>query len=414
MKNNPTDRVVPKTLDTAVITTRSLSVLGSTGSIGRQTLEVAQEEGYRVLALAAGRNAKELAQQIMRFKPEYVSVLNEAVKGELIDHLNDLSLSDSARPEIESGRASLARAARWPDSDTVVAAVTGFAGLEPVLAAASSGKKIALANKESLVVAGDLVKARAAESSAQIVPVDSEHSAIWQCMMAAAPDSLRRVILTCSGGPFHQMTNEALRSVTPEDALCHPTWQMGGKITIDSATLMNKAFEVIEACHLFDLACPLVDVVVHRQSIVHSFVELRDGSILAQAGAPDMRVPIRYALTFPRRSDRVFTPPFNFFEPDHAHWSFEAVREDMFPSLRFAREAYRAGGLMPLVLNGANEAAVLRFMRKEIGFCDIYTLIGRALHHFSQMADTKAPLFDDMMVAHQNVINYVAEERICP
>lgn len=406
--------VVPGSLDALVPVTQNLSVLGSTGSIGRQTLEVAKEEGYRVLALAAGQNAKELAKQVARFQPQYVSVMDEKVKAELMERLRALSISQDSTPIIECGRSSVVRAAQWPEVDTVVAAITGFAGLEPVLAAASSGKKIALANKESLVVAGEMVKALAARTGAWILPVDSEHSAIWQCMLSSPPKSVRRVILTCSGGPFFQKTKDELKAVTLEEALAHPTWSMGGKITIDSATLMNKAFEIIEGCHLFDLPHTSIDVVIHRQSIVHSLVEFKDGALLAQAGAPDMTVPIRYALSFPHRSDRGARPVFDLLAKENATWRFQPVDEDVFPSLTYAREVYEAGGLMPLVLNASNEAAVSRFMRQEIAFADIFWLIRRALCHFAQMADISAPLFDDMMIAHQRVIQYVMEERICP
>ncbi len=408
----PADRqpteTVPASLGAPVPATRSLSVLGSTGSIGRQTLAVAREEGYQVAALAAGRKSGELFRQILAFRPAFVSVQDGQTRASLIALLED-GLEKTAWPEIGEGPEAAVLAARWPEADTVVAAITGFAGLEPVLAAASAGKKIALANKESLVVAGGEVKRRALESGAWILPVDSEHSAIWQCLLAAPPDSAKRLILTCSGGPFHAKAREELAGVTVAQALQHPTWSMGGKITIDSATLMNKAFEVIEGCHLFDLDQPAIEVVVHRQSLVHSLVEFKDGALLAQLGDPDMTLPIRFALSFPERSDRGGAAPFDILAGGKAGWTFEAVREDVFPALGMARQAFDQGGLLPLVLNAANEAAVSRFLAGRIAFTAIYELIERSLDHFSQLSAIKTSSFDDMMSAHLRVLDYAME-----
>ena len=397
--------VVPATLDAGVPETKTMAVLGSTGSIGCQTLSVASQEGYCVAALAAGRNIVVLADQIAKFKPSFVSVADEAARCQLVDRLNVIGVGQPA--EIGLGRQGVVGAATWPEADTVVAAITGFAGLEPVLAAASAGKKIALANKESLVVAGGEVKRRAAMSGAWLLPVDSEHSAIWQCMLAAPKGSVRRVILTCSGGPFHGKTREALRLATAAEALSPPTWTMGGKITIDSATLMNKAFEVIEGCHLFDLDHRAIDVVVHRQSIVHSMVEFTDGALMAQLGPPDMTIPIRFALTFPNRSATVMQPPFDLLAPGHRAWTFEAVDEDLFPTLAMARQAFDRGGLMPLVLNAANEAALALFLEGAVAFTSIFDLVRRALDDFSHLSAIKASSFDAMMSAHRRVTDHV-------
>ncbi len=380
--------------------------MGATGSIGRQTLAVAGEEGYRVAALAAGHNMEVLAGQIAAFHPSFVSVADEAAAHELLSRLKAIGIEAPAVMEV--GRQGAVRAATWPEADTVVAAITGFAGLEPVLAAASAGKKIALANKESLVVAGHEVKRRAAASGAWLLPVDSEHSAIWQCLLAAPKGSVRRVILTCSGGPFHGQPAVALRRATAAEALSHPTWTMGGKITIDSATLMNKAFEVIEGCHLFDMDHRDIEVVIHRQSMIHSMVEFRDGAVLAQLGDPDMTIPIRFALTFPHRSSRVCRPPFDPAPSGPASWTFEQVDEDLFPTIAMARRAFDRGGLMPLVLNAANEAAVALFLDGAIGFTSIFDLVRRALDDFGHLSAIKATSFDAMMSEHRRVTDHVS------
>ena len=405
-------QLLPQGLHTGLPTSQVISVLGSTGSIGQQTLKVAAQEGLTVAALAAGRNSRDLARQIISFEPAYVSVLDQETRDQLVLTLKDSLPAGQAMPEIGYGPEGAVQAAQWTQADTVVAAITGFAGLEPVLAAASSGKKIALANKESLVVAGDEIKSRAAQSGAWILPVDSEHSAIWQCLLAAPPDSARRLILTCSGGPFHGRSKEDLAGVTLAQALDHPTWSMGGKITIDSATLMNKAFEVIEAYQLFGMDQALIDVLVHRQSLVHSLVEFKDGALMAQLGDPDMTIPIRFALTFPRRSDRGRIPPFDFLSGGRSQWTFEAVEEAVFPSIRLARQVLEAGGLMPLVLNAANEVAVSRFMEGQIPFTGIFVLIERALDHFGPLSAIKTSSFDDMMGQHRRVMDFAGNQAV--
>ncbi|HHX29749.1 MAG TPA: 1-deoxy-D-xylulose-5-phosphate reductoisomerase [Clostridiaceae bacterium] len=402
-----TSELVPPGPDTQVPPTRVLSVLGSTGSIGRQTLAVAREEGWRVDALAAGQNIDELVRQILEFSPLFVSVADRDARDRLQAALSE-RLPKSSLPRIGEGREGAVQAASFETADTVVAAITGFAGLEPVLAAASLGRKIALANKESLVAGGHEVRRRALESGAWIMPVDSEHSAIWQCLFTADRQDLKRAVLTCSGGPFQGRTRDRLADVTVSEALDHPTWKMGGKITIDSATLMNKAFEVIEGCHLFNLGTGEMDVVIHRQSIIHSLIELKDGSLFAQLGPPDMTLPIRFALTFPQRSWRAERPPFDFFANGHSALTFEPVDAESFPSIRLAREVFDAGGLLPLAFNAANEAAVGRFLAGEISFLSIFDIIERALDRFSPLMAIKAPSFDDMMNQHLRVMDAAA------
>ncbi|MGI6507269.1 MAG: 1-deoxy-D-xylulose-5-phosphate reductoisomerase [Saccharofermentanales bacterium] len=396
---------VPRQLSDPVRPTNKLAVLGSTGSIGTQSLEVARDEGFEVVSLAAGRNVEKLAEQIALFKPAFVSVLDEDVRTSLVRRLVELDVSC---PDIGVGRSGVVRAARWDDADTVVAAITGFAGLEPVLAAAASGKKIALANKEALVVAGHAVMQLASDSGALILPVDSEHSAIWQCLMASFPSDLHHIILTCSGGPFFGRTRDEMDDVSVEEALAHPTWSMGEKITVDSATLMNKAFELIEACHLYGLEPENVRVVVHPQSLVHSLVAFKDGSCLAQVGSPDMRIPIRYALTFPSRSDCFDRTPFDLFDgSENKTWTFANVDEETFPSLRLAREVWCDGGLMPLVFNASNEAAVRLFLDGAIQLTQIFDFVERALDEFRHMSSIEALSFDDMMDGHHRVLRRV-------
>jgi len=398
---------VPRHLSDRIRPTEKLAVLGSTGSIGTQSLEVACDEGFEVVALAAGGNVERLAQQIRLFNPSYVSVRDEEARVSLMRLLASQNMSC---PEIGVGRTGAVRVAQWDDADTVVAAITGFAGLEPVLAAAMSGKKIALANKEALVVAGYAVMQLASDSGALILPVDSEHSAIWQCLMAAFPSDLHHLILTCSGGPFFERNRDELSHVSVEQALAHPTWTMGKKITIDSATLMNKAFELIEACHLYGLEPEDVGVVIHPQSIVHSLVAFNDGSYLAQLGSPDMRMPIRYALTFPNRSDRSAYTSFNLFKiSENGAWTFAEVDEETFPSLRLARKAWREGGMMPLVFNASNEEAVKLFLDGAIRLTQIFDFVERALAEFSHMSSIESSTFDDMMNGHYRVMKRVRE-----
>ena len=352
--------------------TKYLSILGSTGSIGRQTLEVVEQmPEIQVVALTAGSNVARMVQQCRAFHPELAVMATEAAAEELKSAL------DGEHIRVLWGMEGLIAAAEYEKADTVVTAVVGMVGLRPTLAAIQKKKRIALANKETLVCAGELVMAAAAEYGTEIVPVDSEHSAIFQCLMGNRERSeIRRLILTCSGGPFFGKSREELQNVTKADALRHPNWKMGHKITIDCATLMNKGLEVIEAMRLYDLPLQQVDVVIHRQSIVHSLVEFCDGAVLAQLGTPDMRVPIRLALTYPHRAENPAAP---LDLLSCGPLTFDAPQETAFPCLTLAKEAASRGGTACAVLNGANEAAVAGFLRDEIGFYDIPRLVRRAL-----------------------------------
>lgn len=352
--------------------TKYLSILGSTGSIGRQTLEVVEQmPEVRVVALTAGTNVERMAQQCRAFRPELAVMATDEAAKELKSALAD------DRIKILSGMDGLIAAAEYEKADTVVTAVVGMVGLRPTLAAIAKKKRIALANKETLVCAGELVMAAAREYGAEIVPVDSEHSAIFQCLMGCRDrGEIRRLILTCSGGPFFGKLPEELKNVTKSDALKHPNWKMGNKITIDCATLMNKGLEVIEAMRLYDIPLSKVDVVIHRQSIVHSLVEFRDGAVMAQLGVPDMRIPIRLAMTYPLRAENPAQPldlltcgSLTFAKPD----------EEAFPCLALAKEAVSRGGNCCAVLNGANEAAVAKYLNDEIGFYDIPRLVRAAM-----------------------------------
>ena len=352
--------------------TKYLSILGSTGSIGRQTLEVVEQiPEIKVAALTAGTNVERMAQQCRAFHPELAVMATQEAANELKNALEGENI------RILSGMDGLIAAAQHEKADTVVTAVVGMVGLRPTLAAISQKKRIALANKETLVCAGQLVMAAAREYGAEIIPVDSEHSAIFQCLMGCRERSeIRRLILTCSGGPFFGKTAEELESVTKSDALKHPNWKMGNKITIDCATLMNKGLEVIEAMRLYDLPLSKVDVVIHRQSIVHSLVEFRDGAVMAQLGVPDMRIPIRLAMTYPYRAENP-APPLDLLSCGEL--TFCAPDETAFPCLALAKEAAGRGGNCCAVLNGANEAAVAKYLKDEIGFYDIPGLVRGAM-----------------------------------
>ena len=352
--------------------TKYLSILGSTGSIGRQTLEVVEQmPEIKVAALTAGTNVERMVQQCRAFHPELAVMATQEAANELKNAL------DGEKIRVLSGMDGLIAAAQHEKADTVVTAVVGMVGLRPTLAAISQKKRIALANKETLVCAGELVMAAAREYGAEIIPVDSEHSAIFQCLMGCRERSeIRRLILTCSGGPFFGKTAEELESVTKSDALKHPNWKMGNKITIDCATLMNKGLEVIEAMRLYDLPLSKVDVVIHRQSIVHSLVEFRDGAVMAQLGVPDMRIPIRLAMTYPYRAENP-APPLDLLSCGEL--TFCAPDETAFPCLALAKEAAGRGGNCCAVLNGANEAAVAKYLKDEIGFYDIPGLVRGAM-----------------------------------
>jgi len=351
---------------------KRLAILGSTGSIGTHTLDVvaAHPDQFEVAALAAGNNVDLLEQQVRRFHPRFVALVGEAAARKLARRLGATGV------EVAWGTDGLCRAGADTGADMVVSAIVGGAGLVPTMAALRAGKSLALANKETLVMAGELVTAEARARGIRILPVDSEHSAIFQCLATSDAQQVRRLVLTASGGPFRTLPLEAFAAITPEDALRHPTWAMGKKITIDSATLVNKGLEVIEARWLFGLPVDQVDVIVHPQSVVHSLVEYVDGSVLAQLGVPDMRLPIQYALTYP---GRCACPAARLSLEDMGDLTFEAVDRRKFPCLDLAYEAARGGGSWPAVLNAANEVAVQWFLDRRIGFDEIPTILRKAL-----------------------------------
>jgi 1-deoxy-D-xylulose-5-phosphate reductoisomerase len=357
------------------MTRKKISILGSTGSIGRSTLEVIRQfpDRFEVVALGAGSNATLLCEQIVEFSPRVVSVMDAQVACSL----QDLLYGKSARlPEILYGEDGHRRVAAFPETDMLVSAMVGAAGLLPTLAAIEAGKNIALANKETLVAAGEIVMGAAAEKNVRILPVDSEHSAIFQALEGNHREALDRVLLTASGGPFFNRSRSELETVSPEAALCHPNWSMGRKITIDSATMMNKGLEVIEAHWLFAVPVDRISVHMHPESIVHSMVEYVDGSVIAQMGIPDMKIPIAYALAYPERLP-VACPKLDLFRLQKL--SFYAPDEEKFPCLRLAFEACRTGSTMPAVLNAANEIAVHAFLNKSIAFYDIPRVIEQVM-----------------------------------
>ena len=351
---------------------KCVSILGSTGSIGRQSLDIISRlPEIKVAALTAGTSVERMAEQCRQFRPELAVMATEAAAKELASQISDLPI------RVNWGQEGLLEAASLPGADCVITAVVGMVGLKPTLAAIRAGKRIGLANKETLVCAGELVMAEAEKYHAEIIPVDSEHSAIFQCLMGCGDKKeVKRLILTCSGGPFFGRSREELKTVTQADALKHPNWKMGAKITIDCATLMNKGLEVIEAMRLYRMPLEKVDVVIHRQSVVHSMVEFTDGAVMAQLGTPDMRLPIQLALTYPERIpcpveplDLLTCGPLTFSKPDMEN----------FPCLALAYACAKKGGTACPAMNGANEEAVAMFLRDEIGFYDIYGLVSQAV-----------------------------------
>ncbi|MEQ2455014.1 1-deoxy-D-xylulose-5-phosphate reductoisomerase [Flavonifractor hominis] len=367
---------------------RCISLLGSTGSIGRQSLEVIAACGMQVAALTANRNVDLIEEQCRRFQPELAVLMDEAAAAELRLRLADTGIRVSA------GMDGLIEAASLPAADTVLTAVVGMVGLRPTLAAIREGKRIALANKETLVCAGELVMDAAQRYGAEVVPVDSEHSALFQCLQGCKDrGEVKRLILTASGGPFFGWEKQALANVTKAQALKHPNWSMGAKITIDSATLMNKGLEFIEAMRLYHMPPEKISIVIHRESIVHSLVEYCDHAVLAQLGVPDMRLPIQYALTWPARTpavaeplDLLTCPPLTFHAPDY----------EAFPCLKLALSAARTGGTATAVLNGANEAAVGLFLEEKISFGAIAERVARALDQVPVVYD---PTLEDVLAA---------------
>ena len=347
---------------------RKLSVLGSTGSIGKQTLEVARKapSDFTVEALTCGSDIDTLYDQILEFRPGVCSVVNEQKAIELSARLK----ASGINTEVLTGSEGNITAATLDSIDTVVGAVVGFAGLEPVYHGILSGKDIALANKETLVAGGDIIMPLIREKGVKMLPIDSEHSAIWQCLKGEKREDLDRILITASGGPFRGMSREQLENVTLEKALHHPTWNMGGKITIDSATMMNKGLEIIEAHHLYGISCSKIDVVVHPQSIIHSMIRLKDGSVLAQMGKPSMVLPIEVALYYPDRGPSI-VKEFDPFEAACSNLTFEPCDTEVFRLVKLAYETGDKGGLYPTVMNAANESAVNAYLAGRIKFLDI-------------------------------------------
>ena len=369
--------------------TRGIAVLGSTGSIGTQALDVIREQrdALHVEVLSAHNNADLLVKQALEFKPNVVVIGNEGKWKEVNDALFDLGI------KVYSGAEALEQVVETDGIDMVLTAMVGAAGLKPTMRAIQAGKHIALANKETLVVAGELVMAAARKRGVDIHPVDSEHSAIYQCLAGEFHNPIEKVILTASGGPFRGRDLASLEGVTKADALKHPNWDMGAKITIDSASLMNKGLEVIEAKWLFDVDPDQIDVVVHPQSIVHSCVQFTDGSIKAQLGLPDMKLPIQYALTYPRRLANAF-PRFSFM--DYPELTFEQPDTKTFRNLALAFDTLRTGGNAPAVLNAANEIAVARFLRDELTFLDLPRVVEHALERVTLLSK---PSLDDLVAS---------------
>ena len=351
--------------------TKTITILGSTGSIGRQTLSVAEELGLRVAALTAERNVDLMEAQCRKYRPELAVLADETAAEELKVRLADMNI------RVLAGAEALCEAAALPEADTVVAAVCGFAALRPTLTAIREKKRIALANKETMVCAGELMQAAARESGAEIIPVDSEHSAIFQCLMGCRDkNEVKRLILTCSGGPFFGKTREDLAGMTKSDALRHPNWKMGAKITVDCATLMNKGLEIIEAMRLYELPLSKVEAVIHRQSVVHSLVEFVDGAVLAQLGVPDMRIPIGLAMTYPNRAHNP-APALDLMTCGPL--TFDPIDEAVFPCFALAKQAAQTGGTACTAMNAANEEAVGLFLQDRIGFYDIADAVEAAL-----------------------------------
>jgi 1-deoxy-D-xylulose-5-phosphate reductoisomerase len=363
---------------------KKIVILGSTGSIGKQTLEVLDglKDELQVSALTANTNYKMLAEQVRRYNPQLVALSDHKSASAIIQ------LIKNTECRVESGSQSQVMAATWPEADIVVLALVGFSGFEPLVAALKAGKTVALANKESLVVGGEILKREGLLDKNLILPVDSEHSAVMQSWTALSKKEIARIYLTASGGPFFGMGKKELENISPEQALKHPNWKMGAKITVDSATMMNKGLEVMEARWLFGLELEQIEVVIHRQSIVHSMVEYIDGSIIAQLGIPDMRIPIQFALTYPERKKSPVEP----YTPFGTTLSFEKPDLENFPCLALARQAAVKGGTMPAVLNAANEIAVNLFLEKKLSFTGIPKIIEKVMnkhdnHHLLKLDD---------------------------
>ncbi len=383
---------------------KSLAILGSTGSIGRQCLSVVEalSERFGVVALAAGSNVEELAGQIARHHPRVVSVADAAKADDLARRLREQGIAPL--PEIHHGREGMLAVGTHPEADMVVSAAVGVVGLEATYDAVKLGKVVALSNKEVLVAAGELVIAAAKKAGRELLPVDSEHNAVHQCLRGGTQKEVRRLVLTASGGPFRKTPLAALRDATPEQALAHPNWRMGDRITIDSATMMNKGFEVIEARWLFDMRPEQIEVVVHPQSTIHSMVEFVDGSVLAQLGPADMRMPIQYALTYP---ERVASNEIALDWRKLKRLDFEKASTRRFPCLRLAREALRKGGALPCALNAADEVAVAAFLERKLPFSGIPEVIERVLERTPRSRFEK---MDDVLTADAEARRMAKEE----
>lgn len=368
---------------------KHIAILGSTGSIGTQALEVirANQDRFVVEVLTAMNNSQLLIEQAKEFKPNAVVITNESLYDQVFDALDALDI------KVYAGAKALNSVVQMESIDIVLTALVGYAGLKPTISAIESGKNIALANKETMVVAGELVTRLAQEKAVNIYPVDSEHSAIFQCLVGEFHNPIEKIILTASGGPFRGKDREALLQVKKEQALKHPNWDMGAKITIDSASLMNKGLEVIEAKWLFNLRMDQIDVIVHPQSIIHSMVQFEDGSIKAQMGLPDMKLPIQFALSYPDRLKSDF-PRFNFI--DYPQLTFEQPDMETFRNLGLAFESMKQGGNMPCILNAANEVAVAKFLRDEIGFLEMSDLIENCMVKASFI---KKPTYEDYVMS---------------
>lgn len=375
---------------------KRIAILGSTGSIGTQTLDIVRNnpERFEVYALTGNRNLDLLVQQAREFKPEAVCIADETLYTPLCEALSDLPV------KVWAGADAIAEMVTLPSIDIVVAAMVGYAGLKPTMEAIRAGKTIALANKETLVVAGELITALADKYHVPILPVDSEHSAIFQSLVGERAE-IEKILLTASGGPFRTLKKEQMLQVTAKDALCHPNWEMGAKITIDSATMMNKGFEVIEAKWLFGVGYDQIEVLVHPQSIVHSAVQFTDGAIKAQLGAPDMRVPIQFALSFPERLESSF-PRVDLLQLGHL--DFEKPDTERFPCLGLAYKAIERGGNIPCVLNAANEVVNLAFREGKCGFMEMADIIDKAMTNIGFIAK---PSYEDYVLTDRETRQYV-------
>ena len=376
---------------------KRVSILGATGSVGLQALDVCARCGYPPFALTANQNARALADAVRRYGAEYAAIADESSAKELRLLVSDLPV------KVLSGPQGVCEAAGLAGADIVLNAIVGIAGLRPTLAAIAAGKDVALANKETLVAAGEIVMRAAAEKGVHILPVDSEHSAVWQCVQGGEA-FVRQILLTASGGPFFGYDRQELRAVELREALCHPNWNMGPKITVDSATMMNKGLELIEAVHLFHVPPESVSILVHRQSIVHSLVEFTDGSVLAQLGVPDMRMPIQYALTWPQR---VPAPVERLDLAKVATLTFDAPDESVFTTIPLCRRAIASGGNLPAMLNGANEQAVRAMLAGEIRFVELFTLLERV---YAQFRFIESPSLDSILESDRAARDLVIEQ----